>query len=171
VRDIYFSFYHVIIFICIFQGFLLAYIFLFNKNFRKKSSVALSIGLITISFAGGWEIIQDLELHKQYTVLNYLPVSNLSVTVISFYYFVVFLLMPKYKFSRKDYLFLLPFILIFLIRFLYYGIHLVLPFHLETYQNVKNILSILSNYIPIFYLAWVVQSLLKKVNLEKTSIG
>jgi len=165
VRDIYFSFYHVLIFICIFQGFLLAYIFLFNKNFRKKSSVALSIGLIALSIAGVWEIIQDLELHKQYNILNYLPISNLSVAGISFYYFVVFLLTPKYKFSQKDYLFLLPFTFIFLLKIFYYSIHLVYPVYLETHQQTRNILSIITNYLPILYLAWIIQSLLKKINL------
>ncbi len=163
-REIYFSFYHVIIFICTFQGFLLAYIFLFNKSFRKKSSIALSIGLITLSIAGIWEIIQDLELDKQYHALRYLPISNISLTNIGLYYFIIFLLNPIYKFSKKDYLFIAPFAVIFLLKFIFYGIDLAHPTLLAKHQDLTLSFSLLTNYLPIFYSMWVLQDLLKKVN-------
>ena len=163
-REIYFSFYHVIIFICTFQGFLLAYIFLFNKSFRKKSSIALSIGLLALSIAGLWEIIQDLELNKQYILLRYLPISNLSLGAISLYYFVVFLLNRTYKFSKKDYLFILPFACIFLLKLVFYGVHLAQPLFLEKHQDIKNSFNVFTNYLPIFYMTWIIQSLLKKIN-------
>jgi len=164
VREIYFSFYHVIIFICTFQGFLLAYIFLFNKKFRKKSSIALSIGLVALSIAGLWEIIQDLELNKQYTLLGYLPISNLSLGAISLYYFVAFLLNRTYKFSKKDYLFIAPFVFIFLVKLIFYSIDLAHPSFLAKHQYIDNFFNILTNYLPIFYMVWVIQSLLKKIN-------
>ncbi len=163
-REIYFSFYHVLIFIGIFQGFLLAYIFIFNKSFRKKANMALALAVLTLSFSGIWEIIQDLEIEKQFNYINYLPVSNLSLGAIGLYYFVVFLLNPNYRFHKKDHWFVGSFGVLLLFKIIFYFSSLLYPTFIETATTLRYAYRIITNFLPIIYLLIVLFSVLKKVN-------
>ena len=169
-RAIHFSFYHVLIFICIFQGLLLASIFLFNKKFRKKSSMALAIGLIALSLAGVGEIIQDLELKHAYSFLRYIPITHFSVICFGFYYFVIYLLNPQYQLSKIDYWIFLPFIFLFLSKLVLYTIQLIDPIIIKNHPTPFFILNILANYIPVFYSLILFALAYKKVNQYHTNL-
>jgi len=170
VRDIHFSFYHVLIFTCIFQGLLLASIFLFNKNFRKKSSIALAIGLIAVSLAGVGEIIQDLELQYAYPFFRYIPLTHISVICFGFYYFVIYLLNTKYRLSKIDYWIFLPFVVLFLLKLVTYAIQLTVPAIIEHHPTTLFILNLFANYIPVFYSLILFALAYKKVNQYHTNL-
>ena len=164
VRTIYFSFYHVLIFLGIFQGLLLSYIFLFNKKFRKKSSIAIAISMVTIVLSGASEILQDLHLVEQYSALAYLPISNLSLSTLGLYYFVVFLLNPNYRFQKIDFWILLPFGILFILKLVVYSIHLLVPQLIENRAFFNSCYNILTNFLPIVYLLSLVLMIIQKVN-------
>jgi len=151
VHTIYFSFYHILIFIGIFQGLLLSYIFFFNKNFRRKSSIAFGIGTLALALAGVSEIIQDLKLHEQYGILKYLFLAHFSLVMLGYYYFVIFLIYPNYQFRRKDYLILAPFALTLLLKFVIYGLHQWQPTFFDKHTSALFISMLWINYVPFFY--------------------
>ena len=164
-RTIYFSLYHVLIFIGIFQGLLLAYIFLFNKRFRKKSNFAFAISVLTIVFAGMAEIAIDLNLHEQYVLFPSLLLANFSLIGIGYYYFVLFLIQPHYQFKKKDYWIITPFIVEFLSRLIVYGNQVIQPTIIEDSPSLFRPFSLFINYLPICYMAivcyWVYRELRK----------
>lgn len=163
-REIYFSFYHILIFIGIFQSLLLAYIFIFNKKFRKKANFSLAIALLFLSVAGFNEISQDLELQKQYTYLRYFPLADLSIVCLGFYYFICFLLNPNYQFNKKDYWLISPVVILYVLRIIIYFLLLAKPSFLVTHKKAFLVYNIFFNYLPILYFVIVLQSSLKKVN-------
>lgn len=161
-HTIYFSFYHVIIFLGIFQGFLLGYIFIFNKKFRKKSNIALAIAVLSLSLSGIVEITQSLNLQINY--LKFIPLGHLSLGALGLYYFVVFLLNPDYKFNKKDYWIMAPVGIMIFLKISLYLLNLWHPIIIETRANIFYIFNIIVNFFPIFYLVGSLIGQLKLVN-------
>ena len=117
-----------------------------------------------MALSGVGEIIQDLELQHQYAILKYYPLVHISLLSIGYYYFVVFLLQPTYRFSKKDFWFLLPFCVLFFIKIILFSTFLITPDIVENNFTKIRPYFILTNFIPIFYLFFVVLQVLKKVN-------
>ena len=162
-HTIYFSTYHVLLFIGIFQGLLLSYILFFNKKFRRTSSIAFAIGMLALTFACLNEILHDLDIYNSYGIV-YLPLSHLSLVAIGYYYFVVYLIQPNYTFKRKDYWILGLFGALFLVKIM------VLCIDLSSNSNnsqhiLKQLIYIpLMNYAPVFYFLFLSLLGLKRLN-------
>lgn len=93
------------------QGFLLAAFLLTTKKYHKKSNVALAFGLISTALIVLLNCFNIIGLHKVYPGLAYLPIQYTFLLAASIYYFVIFLIHPKYTFRKHDYLICFPVII------------------------------------------------------------
>lgn len=104
-----FSILNLIIILGSIQGFLLALVFLTNKQFNKKSNQFLAILIITLSMPNFLNAVKQTSFGEQYPILDYLPLYFLFLIPFSLYYFIQYLIQPEYNFQKKEYLFLIPF--------------------------------------------------------------
>lgn len=90
------------------QGFMLAFVFLGSKKYTKKSNSFLAILLIVISTLSLANGLRDMGVWAAYPFLRYMPTHWLFLIPVTLYYFVQFLLFPKYKIKSWEYLLIIP---------------------------------------------------------------
>ena len=120
-----FSILNLIVILGSIQGFLLALVFLTNKQFNKKSNQFLAILIITLSMPNFLNAIKQTSLGEEYPVLDFLPLYFLFLIPFSLYYFIQYLIQPDYSFQKKEYLFLIPFGLQVLHQLLIFILYLI----------------------------------------------
>lgn len=150
-HNIYFSLYHVLIFFGVFQGILMASIFLLKKQFRRKSSVAIAVGLLAIAIAGIMEIMQDLGFHNG-SSMKYAWLSNFSLLIIGYYFFVIYLIQPDRKVEKSDYVIVAPFITVFLLKIFASFLAFQAPSLLDRYFFIVHLFNLISSHLPVLYL-------------------
>ncbi|MEM8887736.1 MAG: helix-turn-helix domain-containing protein [Bacteroidota bacterium] len=104
-----FSILNLIIILGSIQGFLLALVFLTNKQFNKRSNQFLALLIISLSMPNFLSALRASNVMETYPILEYLPLYFLFLIPFSLYYFIQYLIQPDYTFEKKEYLFLLPF--------------------------------------------------------------
>ena len=141
-----------------FQGLLLACILMFNKKFNKRQNYALALALISIAFLGFHQILYDLNLKVLYPIIPYIPISYTILGGITLYYYIVFTMNGEYKYNKRDYLIISPFVFFLLIDVLLFFSFLFNPSFFTantkihyTYLNIKELLSILLSFTVLLW--------------------
>ena len=120
------------------QGFLLALVFITNKKFNRRSNQYLALLIFVLSLMNLLNVYRDMENGRffQEGLLGYLPLYWFYLIPFSLYYFVHYLLNPDYQFKRKEYWFLLPFVLHFIYRLILSYWYLTSSPILEQYKGI-----------------------------------
>ena len=99
------------------QGLILTFIFMFNKNYSRKSNRYLSILLLICSVINFMGMLEEANMFQEYPILHFLPVRFYSLIAPIVYFFVQYLINPKYQFKRQEYLLFIPFVIDFSYQF------------------------------------------------------
>ena len=161
--EISFSFYSFILVLVILQGLLLASIFIFNKKFQKKSNLSLAAILVVLSITGVGNFLQEIGLNDIYPNLNYLPIYYSIVIGLGYYYFTVFLLDSNYQLNQKNYLFIAPLGVIFILNTLIYITYLVNPSFIELNAELVTRYNLTRELLGVLYLLVVMILVLKMI--------
>ncbi len=146
-----------------FQGLILALIFAFHKSFSKKSNWFLSLLLLTLSLANFWGAMEEIQVYKNYPILQFLPLVWAGLIAPLTYFFIKFLTNSSYKIKNWEYLFFLPFIIDTLLRLYFLAQFQTGNFDLErdryTYYSIRSIFDSMDAIIGIVVLINAVQTL------------
>jgi len=143
------------------QGLILSLIFLFNKNYKRKSNQYLSIQLLTFSILNMLGVIYEGGFFNTYPALNYIPTCWYSLIAPTLFFFTNYLTNPKFKPSIKHYLLFLPFAIDLLLQFtgnLYFGLLMKntqltsLHLHHSLYNIFESIAVVMTTIVLIFSL-------------------
>lgn len=120
-----FGIFDFLVLLTIIQGCLLACVLIFNKKFQKKANYALAISLFGITLLGLGQIMHNLNWHLFYPIIPFLPIRYTLFPAIGLYYYILFQINDNYRFSKKDYWIITPFLLLVLIDLVLFAIYLV----------------------------------------------
>jgi AraC-like DNA-binding protein len=105
-----FNIYNILILIGCVQGLLLALLLVRNNSFRKTSNLYLALAMVSFSLSNFHQVLLDIRIGQQYTVLLFLPLSWGLLIPFAFYFFVQYLIHPHYRAGKLKFWLLLPFI-------------------------------------------------------------
>ena len=141
-----FSLFNTLVILGSLQGFLLALVFVTNKKFRKKSNLYLALLIYALSQLNLLNAIRETQWGKGAAILEFLPVYWFYLIPFTLYFFIHYLLNPDYKFQKRDYLLLLPFVLHFTYRLTLFCLYLIenewLMEHLQLFWVCGNYFEI-----------------------------
>lgn len=91
-----------------FQGVILAIIFLTTGHLQRRSNTFLAVLLLVFSLVNLGNLSDSID-SASVDLIEYLPLSYFTLIPVSLYFFVLYLIRPNYKFQRRDaLLFILP---------------------------------------------------------------
>lgn len=134
-----FNLLNTIILIGVLQGFWLTVLFFTSKKLNRKSNFFLATLLLAISLNNLANVLFDIGATKLYPFIEFLPLNWTLLIPFSFYYFIQFLINREYHFSRSEYLLLIPFGLLTIVKFIMLAAYILSPewlqLHYETYRT------------------------------------
>ena len=164
-ENTYFNFYDVLSLFGGFLALLLGCIFIFNEKFRTKANIAQAILLFSVFLSITRNIFGNLGIYNQESLIFHLPLFYVLLPPLGFYYSIVFLLNPKYLFTKRDYWLLVPLFLtviadaIFLFLYLFQTEFLFENFTVRIFYGDAFI-----NLLLIIYFSILLPICWKKIN-------
>lgn len=170
-----FSIFNFFVLLAISQGFLLGCILLFNKKFQKRANYALSASLFGITLLGIGQILHNLDWKEIYPIIPFLPIRYTLFPAIGLYYYIIFQIQDSYRFSKKDYWIIAPFVTFVIIDVLLLICYLVdaticLRYKdlILSYHNTKEIVAV---FFSLGILVWALKEIQQLPEQIETKIS
>ncbi len=126
-----YSLYNILLLFGSLQGFLLCLLLLTGKQYQKRSNWFLILLLLAISLQN----LSNALMMGGLMHVEYWPLSFTLLIPVSLYYFVVYLMNPKYESKKWEWVLIIPFMIQFLFKIAVFIAYLLMPNLLES-QNV-----------------------------------
>lgn len=158
-----FNFYNFIVLLATLQGLLLAFVFLFNKKYKKKSNLALGLCLLAYVFLGTGSICYHTGLMNIYPIIRYSPIYYNLLIPIGLYYTGQYIIHPTHQFTTRDYWFIAPLIIVIILKPLIFIAFLVTPQFILEHKEYHQYFNYSRGYLAIIYLVGVILVILQKI--------
>lgn len=147
---------NIIILFGAFQGFLLAFILISTKRFKKTSNYYLALLLSALALLNLASTIDMRPEDLKSFFVQYHPLFLVNLVPPAIHFFITYLTNPNYKWRRLDYLFFAPFIIeltLRLYKFSYYLRGIIMPQdemdHLNFWGNTIELVCVIFTIVLI----------------------
>ena len=158
-----FNFYSFIIILVILQGFLVAYLFIFQQKFRKKSNLSIAVVLIALGLLGVGNLVQESGLTKLFSFLEYLPIYYELIPPIGLYYSAQYNIYPDYQIQKKDYWLITPLVIIIILNSIKFIAYLINPAIISAHESLFYGYSLFKDVLALSYFLGVIINILQKI--------
>lgn len=140
------------------QGFILAFILISTKRLNKTSNQFLALLLFNLSLLNVSSALELIPTARELELLRYIPTFFVNLIPVFTYYFVHYLIEPKYTWRKVDYLVFIPSAIELTHRFYRFFSYLAgYPYSQEANQqfyfisNVYEAFAVIATLVVIFY--------------------
>ena len=102
------------------QGFFLAFLIWRTTRFHKTANRFLSISIFAFSLNNAIDILTEISFFQQNQAISLLPLRWTFLIPVSLYFYIIYLIQSSRKFTYKDFLLFIPFVIQFTVQTIQY---------------------------------------------------